>query len=303
MDAGVPISSPVAGIAMGLVIESEKKFTILTDIVGIEDGGGDMDFKVAGTKSGVTALQLDVKTLNLTLPILEKAFAQAKEARAKILKAMGSAIKKPNSSVSKHAPKIKVISIPRDKIGELIGPGGKTIRGIISETEAQVDVEEDGSVFISAITDEALSAAVDKVEALVKEVMPDEIYEGVVKRIESYGVFVEVLPGKEGLVHVSDMSTDYVEDPSKLVRMGDKVKVRVKEIDNMGRINLSMVLDKEKEREKKGPKRGGERFLRARRGRFDSRNRDRGKSRKPRRTSSGPHFPTSRLLDKKDFGR
>lgn len=305
MDAGVPIKSPVAGIAMGLVVESEKKFTILTDIVGIEDGGGDMDFKVAGTESGVTALQLDVKTLNLTLPILEAAFDKAKVARIKILKVMSSAIEKPNSGVSKYAPKIKVINIPQEKIGELIGPGGKTIKGIIAETGAQVDVEDDGSVFVSALTEEKLNSAVDKVEALVKEVIPDEIYDGVVKRIEAYGVFVEVLPGKEGLVHVSDMSTEYVEDPRKLVNMGDKVKVRVKEIDQMGRLNLSMILDKEKERERKNVNRGGNRFSGGRRGNFDSRNRgNRGRdgSRNQGRTS-GPHFPTSRLMDKKDFGR
>lgn len=298
MDAGVPIKSPVAGIAMGLIVESEKKFSVLTDIAGIEDVSGDMDFKIAGTKDGITALQLDVKTLNLSLPILKAAFAKAQDARSEILKVMNLRITKPKVTVSKYAPKIKVISIPQDKIGELIGPGGKTIRGIIAETGATVDVEEDGSVFISAMEGANLNAAVEKVEALVKEVMPDEIYEGEVKRIEQYGAFVEILPGKSGLVHVSDMSVDYVEDPKRLVALGDKIKVRVKELDDMGRINLSMILEKEKEREKRNARReGSDRFPRDRQRQFGQR--DRGGTRYERR--SGPHFPTSRLLDKKDF--
>jgi len=299
MDAGVPLRAPVAGIAMGAVIESEKKFSVLTDIVGIEDNSGDMDFKIAGTKEGITALQLDVKTVNLTLSILESAFEKAAVARGKILKVMEAAIASPKPSVSKYAPKIKVINIPKDKIGELIGPGGKTIRGIIAETGAQVDVEEDGSVFISAITEGGLKSAIEKVEALVKEVMPDEIYDGVVKRIEPYGAFVEVLPGKEGLVHVSDMSLEYVEDPKRLVNLGSKVKVRVKEIDSMGRINLSMILDREKEREKRNSTRGRD-FQRDTQRGFNPRGRDRNRNMHSERRS-GPHFPTSRLLDKKDF--
>ncbi len=308
MDAGVPIKAPVSGIAMGLVIESDKKFTVLTDIVGLEDGSGDMDLKVAGTKNGITALQLDVKTLELTLPVLEEAFEQAKIARDKVLKAISVAIAKSRTNVSKHAPKIKVVKIPQDKIGEVIGPGGRTIKGIIAETGAQVDVEDDGSVSVSGMTEEELNTAVERIEAIVKEVEPEEIYEGEVKRVEPYGVFVEVLPGKEGLVHISDMSTEYVEDPKKLVNLGDKVKVRVKEVDERGRINLSMVLDKEKEREKRHlPRQQSDRF-RQHGGRFQGNSRKSfnrmGRARPDqRRKPSGPHFPTSRLLDKKDFSR
>lgn len=310
MDAGVPIKAPVAGIAMGLVIENSKKFEILTDIVGLEDGNGDMDFKVAGTSSGITALQLDVKTLNLTLPILEKAFDQAKKARAEILKVMKKAISKPRTSVSIYAPKIKVIKVPQEKIGEIIGPGGRIIKAIIAETGAQVDVEDDGTVNISGTQEEGVRSAVERIEALVKEVEPGEIYEGEVKRIEPYGAFVEVLPGKEGLVHISDMAEEFVQDPKELVNMGDKIKVRVKEIDNMRRINLSMLLKGDKKKPQRDNRRGEmrrggrrtvkhERFDRSRRRPYQ-----RSSSRQEGR-SSGPHFPASRLLsqNKKNFSR
>lgn len=301
MDAGVPIKSPVAGIAMGLVMEDKKNYKILTDIIGIEDGNGDMDFKVAGTQEGITALQLDVKSLNLDIKILKEVLKQAKDARLKILKVMEDAIGKPKKSVSTHAPKIKVLTIPQDKIGEVIGPGGKTIRGIIADTQAQVDVEDDGSVNVTAESEESLNKAVEKIEMLTKELVAGEIYDGEIKRIEQYGVFVEVLPGKEGLVHISDMAEEYVKDPGELVDMGDKLKVRVKGIDDFGRINLSMLLDGDK----KKPKRNDSKNYRS----FDRRKRRdsfRGpqQKRKPNR-SSGPHFPASRLLDqeKKKYSR
>ena len=303
MDAGVPIEAPVAGIAMGLIIESEKKFVVLSDITGLEDENGDMDFKVAGTEKGVTALQMDVKTLRLTNPILKEALEQAKKGRAEILKVILSTIDKPHSKVSAHAPKIKVIKIDQEKIGEIIGPGGRIIKKIIADTGAQVDVEDDGAVSISGSTEEKVAAAVERIEALTKEVKPGEIYEGEVKRIQSFGVFVEILPGKEGMVHVSDMSQDFVKDPSELVSVGDKTKVRVKEIDNLGRINLSMLLDgdKVKDRGDRRPDRGDRRPDRGNRKNFDRRSR--GKSASPRGRSSGPHFPASRLLekDKKSF--
>jgi len=303
MDAGVPIEAPVAGIAMGLIIESEKKFVVLSDITGLEDENGDMDFKVAGTEKGVTALQMDVKTLRLTNPILKEALEQAKKGRAEILKAILSTIDKPHSKVSAHAPKIKVIKIDQEKIGEIIGPGGRIIKKIIADTGAQVDVEDDGAVSISGSTEEKVAAAVERIEALTKEVKPGEIYEGEVKRIQSFGVFVEILPGKEGMVHVSDMSQDFVKDPSELVSVGDKTKVRVKEIDNLGRINLSMLLDGDKERDKRDrrPDRGERRPDRGNRRSFDRRSR--GRSASPTGRSSGPHFPASRLLekDKKSF--
>jgi polyribonucleotide nucleotidyltransferase len=293
MDAGVPIKAPVAGIAMGLVIENEKKHVILTDILGMEDGNGDMDFKVAGTKEGITALQLDVKTLKLTASILEKAMKQAKEAREKILEAMLKALSESRTKVSTHAPKIKVIKIDPAKIGEIIGPGGKMIRKIIAETGAQVDVEDDGSVSLSGAKEEEVAAAIEMIEGLTKEVAPGEIYDGEVKRIQQFGAFVEVLPGKDGLVHVSDMSKDFVKDPSDVVSVGDKVKVRVKEIDNLGRINLSMLLDgdKDKKTENKPSYRKPEK-------RFD-RKRPPQRGGSTNRKSSGPHFPTSRYLEEK----
>jgi polyribonucleotide nucleotidyltransferase len=292
MDAGVPIKAPVAGIAMGLVIENDKKFVILTDIVGLEDGNGDMDFKVAGTKDGITALQLDVKTLKLTPTILKEALAQAKEAREKILGVMNKALPEPRKKTSMYAPKIKVIKVPQDKIGEVIGPGGKMIRKIIAETDSQVDVEDDGTVNISSTTEEGLNSAIAMIEGLTKEAQPGEIYDGEVKRIQPFGAFVEILPGKDGLVHVSDMSENFVKDPNEVVSIGDKVKVRVKEIDDLGRINLSMLLDGDKD--KKPTKRRS--FNR------EGRNFDRRRPSSEKRTkgkSSGPHFPASRYLENK----
>jgi len=291
MDAGVPISSPVSGIAMGLVIENDKKFSVLSDIIGLEDFMGDMDFKVTGTKSGVTAIQLDVKTLNLSLEILEQALKQAKEGRAFILERMLETIKTPREGVSNFAPKIQVVKVPVEKIGEVIGPGGKTIKRIIAETGAQVEVEDDGSVNISGIDSDAVKKAVSEVEALVKEVVAGEIYTGEVKRIQPFGAFVEILPGKDGLVHISDMSEGFVKNPEDVVKIGDKIEVRVKEVDNLGRINLSMLLDPAKDKEKTQPVR-----------RFNDRNN--GKRFSGRSKSSGPHFPTSRFLgNKKDFSR
>lgn len=285
MDSGVPITSPVSGIAMGLVIEDPKKYVILSDITGLEDYMvGDMDFKVAGTEKGITAMQLDVKTLNLNLEILTKALAQAKEGRAKILKSILETLAEPRKSVSAFAPKIKVVKISPEKIGEIIGPGGKMIRKIIAETGAQVEVEDDGSVNISGMTSEAVAAAVARIEALTKEVAAGEIYEGEVKRIQPFGAFVEILPGKDGLVHVSDMKEEFVSNPNEVVKVGDKVQVRVKEIDDLGRINLSMLLDPSKDKPRGERREGGG-------GRRPFPRRDFGP-----RQPSGPHFPTSRFV-------
>jgi polyribonucleotide nucleotidyltransferase len=298
MDAGVPIKSPVAGIAMGLLIKDKKNFSVLTDIVGMEDGNGDMDFKVAGTKEGITALQLDVKTLNLDVDILSEALKQAKNARLEILKVMKEAISSPRKKLSKHAPKIRVITVAKDKIGEVIGPGGKTIRKIMADTNTQIDVDDDGNVSVAGVKDSEVEKATDWIESLVKVPEPGEIYEGEVKRIESYGAFVEILPGKEGLVHVSDMSEDFVKNPTDLVSLGDKVEVRVKEIDNLGRLNLSMILDPSKE--KKDRSRKGGRNNRSNRNNRNNRRKSSGGHRRSKgtRKSSGPHFPASRLLDK-----
>jgi polyribonucleotide nucleotidyltransferase len=258
MDAGVPIKAPVAGIAMGLIIESEKEFAVLTDIMGLEDFNGDMDFKIAGTAAGITALQLDVKTLNLTPEILEDALKQAKKGREEIMKVVVSAIAEPRKTVSEFAPKIKMVKIPVEKIGEFIGPSGKNIKKLMADTGTQIDVNDDGSVSISGVDKEAMQKAVTFVEGFSKEVTAGEIYDGEVVRIMPFGAFVNILPGKDGMVHVSDMGREeFVQDANDVVKIGDKVKVRVVKIDEMGRINLSMNMDASKDKPREERPRGG----------------------------------------------
>jgi polyribonucleotide nucleotidyltransferase len=317
MDAGVPIKAPVAGIAMGLIIEDAKKFAILSDIMGIEDFNGDMDFKVAGTEKGITALQLDVKTLNLTPEILKKALEQAKTGRTEIMKVIKDTIASPRKSVSQYAPKIKVVKIPVDKIGEFIGPSGKNIKKLMADTETQVDVSDDGAVSVSGIDPEKMEKAIAWVEGFAREVKPGEIYEGEVVRLMPFGAFVNILPGKDGMVHVSDMGQEgYVKDAGDVVHIGQKVQVRVKEIDEQGRINLSMNMDPSKDRPREergrngfnGGSRGGRSGFGGR-GNFDRRGRSfggrRGFDRSDRGKTGGPHFPTSRLMEenKKGFDR
>ena len=261
MDAGVPISSPVAGVAMGLVTGEKGgeagDFVILTDIAGIEDFNGDMDFKITGSEKGITAIQLDVKIPGLTEEMIEKTLAQAKEARAFILDKMLSVIAEPRQKISQYAPRVAVIHIEQDKIGEIIGPGGRMIRKLIEETGANIEVQDDGSVSISGVDDTSVASAIRKIEGLTQEAEVGQIYEGEVKRIQPFGAFVEILPGKEGLVHVSQMGAGFVKDPGEVVSLGQKVKVRVTEIDERGRINLSMFLDGEKKTEE-GPRPRGE---------------------------------------------
>lgn len=246
MDAGVPIKEPVAGISMGLMTDNlpagkaGKKYVLLTDIMGIEDFAGDMDFKVAGTKNGITAIQLDVKINGLSDAMVKETLDRARSARLSILKKMLSVIDAPRKNLSQYAPKVQVVKIPVEKIGEVIGPGGKVIRQIIAVTGATVDVEDDGSVLISG-SDEAVGKAVAWVQGLTRDVQPGEEYDGEVKRILPFGAFVEILPGKEGMVHVSQMALGFVRDPSEVVTLGQKVKVRVIEIDDQHRINLSML--------------------------------------------------------------
>lgn len=239
MDAGVPISSPVAGIAMGLVSENEKHL-VLTDIAYSEDANGDMDLKVAGTQKGVTAVQMDLKLTGLKQEILAEAIHKAREARSFILGKMLEALPASRLQVSPYAPKIMVLHVSPDQIGEIIGPGGKIIRKIIAETKAAIDVEDDGTVTITGVENEQIEKAVKWVQGLTKQVEPGEIFEGEVKRILPFGAFVEILPGKEGLVHVSQMGSGFVAEPSEVVQIGQKVKVRVVEIDSQGRVNLSM---------------------------------------------------------------
>lgn len=257
MDAGVPIVAPVSGIAMGMM-SLDDAYVILTDIIGLEDFSGDMDFKVAGTEEGITAIQLDVKIPGLTFEQIGEILQRAKAGRLFIMDKMLFAIHTPRSQVSEYAPKIEVVKVPVEKIGEIIGPGGRMIKSIIAQTGATVDVEDDGSVTISSNSEEAVAKAVAWVEGLTREVKPGEEFEGVVKRILPFGAFVEVLPGKEGMVHVSQMSTGFVNNPSEVVAIGDTVKVRVMEIDEQGRINLSMLFGedaKEKTQRAEGERR------------------------------------------------
>ena len=246
MDAGVPILKPVAGISIGMMSD-EKSYELLTDIIGLEDFSGDMDFKVAGTDTGVTAIQLDVKIPGLTVEQIKAILKKAKEARLKILEKIQEVMPKSRTALSQYAPKIEMVKIPVDKIGELIGPGGKTIKNIITTTGATVDVEDDGSVAISGTDETSVQKALEWVKSLTREVVVGESFEGEVKRILPFGAFVEFLPGKEGMVHVSKMSTEFVKDPNDVLKIGQKVNVRVVEVDEQGRINLSM-LSPEQER-------------------------------------------------------
>jgi polyribonucleotide nucleotidyltransferase len=246
MDAGVPITKPVAGISIGMM-SIDESYELLTDIIGMEDFSGDMDFKVAGTDAGVTAIQLDVKIPGLTVAQIKEILARAKTARLQILDIIKAVMPSPRTSISQFAPKIEQVKIPVEKIGEVIGPGGKVIKNIIASTGAQVDVEDDGTVAISGTSEEAVKKAVDWIKGLTREIVAGEIFEeGEVKRILPFGAFVEILPGKEGMVHVSKMSTEFVKDPNEIVKIGQKVKVKVVEIDEMGRINLSMLFGEER---------------------------------------------------------
>jgi polyribonucleotide nucleotidyltransferase len=238
MDAGVPIKSPVAGIAMGLV-KTGADYTILTDIQGMEDFLGDMDFKVAGTKDGVTALQMDIKIEGLSREILEEALTQAKKGRMHILGHMLETINVPRGELSQYAPKILTMAIKPEKIRDVIGPSGKQINKIIEETGVKIDIEQDGSIFISSTDMSANEKAKGIIEDLVREVEVGKIYLGKVKRVEKFGAFVEIFSGKEGLVHISQLDDKHVKNTSDVVSIGDEILVKVKEIDNQGRVNLS----------------------------------------------------------------
>lgn len=238
MDAGVPIKAPVAGVAMGLIKDGEH-VSILTDIQGMEDHLGDMDFKVAGTPDGVTAIQMDIKIDGIDRAILQEALQQAKEGRMHILGKMMEIIKEPRASLSQYAPKIITMQINPDKIRDVIGAGGKIINKIIEETGVKIDIEQDGRVFIASSNEEMNRKALTIIEGIVKEVAVGEIYTGTVKRIEKFGAFVEILPNKDGLVHISQLSTERVAKVEDVVAIGDVITVKVTEIDQQGRINLS----------------------------------------------------------------
>ena len=248
MDAGVPIKAPVAGIAMGLVKKGDN-YTVLSDIQGMEDALGDMDFKVAGTEKGITALQMDIKVEGLSREILEEALEQAKAGRMHIMDNMKSAISEPRKQLSDHAPKIIVIQIKPEKIRDVIGPGGKQINKIIDETGVKIDTEQDGTIYISSINQEMNEKAKSMIENIVREAQVGEYYDGKVKRIEKFGAFLEIFPGKDGLLHISEIQEQRTNKVEDVLSIGDVVRVKVVEIDNHNRVNLSRkaVLKEEKE--------------------------------------------------------
>jgi polyribonucleotide nucleotidyltransferase len=238
MDAGVPIKKPVSGIAMGLIKE-EDDVAILTDIQGMEDFLGDMDFKVAGTRDGITALQMDIKIKGISRDILKQALAQAKAGYMHIMEKMLEVIPEPREDLSPYAPRIITMHIDPDKIRDVIGPGGKMINKIVAETDCDIDIEPDGTIYIAAVDPESGKKAMQMIESLTKSVLPGETYLGKVTRVEKYGAFVEILPGKEGLVHISRLAHERVEKTEDVVNLGDEVPVKVIGIDDRGRIDLS----------------------------------------------------------------
>jgi len=239
MDAGVPITSPVAGISIGLMTGSDGEYVTLTDIQGLEDHVGDMDFKVAGTSSGITAIQLDIKVNSISFDVIQDALVQAKEARTEILSVIQDALPEPRSDVSRYAPKLVKIMVPVDKIGAVIGPGGKTIRGIVEATKATVDVQDDGTVLVGAANAESSDAALQMIRDLTREVKVGEIFTGKVVKTAAFGAFVQILPGTDGMVHISELANYRVPSVEDVVSVGDEVTVEVIDKDQSGRIKLS----------------------------------------------------------------
>lgn len=261
MDAGVPIKAPVGGIAMGLVARGSE-YEVLTDIQGLEDHLGEMDFKVTGTRDGVTALQMDIKLKGITVEIMRKALYQAKDARMTIIDVIEGCISAPREKLSTHAPRITSISIEPDKIKDIIGPGGKNINRIIAETGVKIDIENDGRVFIAAVNADAVDAAIKMIEDQLRDVEVGGEYKGKVMRLMNFGAFIEILPGKEGLLHISKIKPFRVEKIEDVVNVGDEVTVKVEEIDSMGRVNLTrrgLFSDEEMaQSEARGGDRGGD---------------------------------------------
>jgi polyribonucleotide nucleotidyltransferase len=238
MDAGVPIKTPVAGVAMGLVL-GNGRYALLTDIEGIEDAYGDMDFKVAGTANGITALQLDLKGKGIGFDIIEEALSQARQARLLILEKMKETISSSRPELSKYAPKMTKITIDPDKIRYVIGPGGRVIRSIMDETKVTIDIESNGTIIIGSPSEEAVKRAIAIIEGLTKEVEVGGIYSGRVSKVTDFGAFVEIMPGKEGLIRLSELADYWVKSAEDVVKVGDEIMVMVTGIDHLGRINLS----------------------------------------------------------------
>lgn len=264
MDAGVPIKAPVAGVAMGLITDETGRYQVLTDIQGTEDHLGDMDFKVAGTEAGITALQMDIKISGLSPDIMKEALEQARIARLSILGKMLEVISQPRAALKDHAPRIITVKIPVDKIGALIGPGGKNIRALQEETGTRIDIEEDGTVYIASVEGAGALIAQERVESLGESAEVGRIYTGKVVRIESFGAFVEILPGTDGLVHISQLDTERVNSVEDVVSLGDEITVMITDIDPMGKIRLSRTAvlegwsaEEARERDQRRPNSGG----------------------------------------------
>jgi polyribonucleotide nucleotidyltransferase len=259
MDAGIPVKKAVAGIAMGLMTGDDDKYAILTDIEGIEDFDGDMDFKIAGTRDGITAIQMDTKLKGISLEIVEKTLQQGHEARMFILEKMNEAITASRPDVSRYAPRMTKIKIDPAKIGAVIGTGGKTIRSIIEETKTTIDVNDDGTIVIGSPDMEATQKAIAIIEGLTREAQVGDIFTGKVSRILDFGAMVEILPGKEGLVHISELANYRVNRVEDEVKIGDEITVKVINIDNLGRVNLSRRALFEKDESKAETRTGGNR--------------------------------------------
>jgi polyribonucleotide nucleotidyltransferase len=238
MDAGVPIKAPVAGIAMGLIKEGEE-VRVLSDILGDEDHLGDMDFKVAGTAHGITAVQMDIKIAGVTREVMHQALYQAREGRLHILEQMNNILAVPREQVAEYAPRILTLKVKPDKIRDLIGPGGKMIRSITEDTGVKIDVQDDGTVYVSAADGDAMSKAVSRINRVTADAEIGKIYRGTVRKIVDFGAFVEILPGTDGLVHISQMGPGRVRRVSDVLKEGDEIMVKVLEIDRQGKIRLS----------------------------------------------------------------
>jgi polyribonucleotide nucleotidyltransferase len=238
MDAGVPIKAPVAGIAMGL-IDQDGQFAILSDILGVEDHLGDMDFKVAGTTDGITSIQMDIKTTGVSSEVMAKALEQARQGRLHILQCMEEILSTPRTNLSTHAPRIVTLKVHKDKVREVIGPGGKTIRGIIEATGVTIDVADDGTISIASSDEAASQDAVRMVQELTQEAEVGRIYQGKVRKIMDFGAFVEIFPGTDGLLHISQISEKRVNKVTDELQEGDQVLVKVLEVDRNGKIRLS----------------------------------------------------------------
>ena len=239
MDAGVPIKDKVAGISIGLVAETDDNFVLLTDIAGVEDHNGDMDFKITGTRNGITAIQLDIKRAGLTLKMITETFTASTKARLQILDKMESVLPAPRSKLSEFAPKITMVSLPEDKIGEVIGSGGKTVKALMEKYDVQIDIDDFGKASISSQNQENIDKAAYEIESMIKEVQVGEDYEGVVTRVENFGAFVEFLPGREALLHVSEMTGGFLSDPSSIIKVGDHINVKIAGFNDNHQIKLS----------------------------------------------------------------